>query len=238
MGIGAGAQDGDVLLTSGKLSKQSTKVLFRFCGLPRWTHIIRCHPPTVTYAACELVDRLALNCLKDLLGLDTATVGRLFDNPLFANDFLSAVPFTELAPMAYEACAGRVFEVPRTQSQKERASMHMTHIREAAITATVAPRVRVHAALLADITGRTWMECRANRAEYFIRLRSGLTGEVPHPADQRGRPRLCVRTPLHCRSIRDPCPGLQARTGIQLGVETRSRERDLQICSPTIRFPA
>ena len=84
-----------------QVERHCSYTLFRYCGLPRWTHLTRTHTPETSSSANELVDDLARQCLTTLMGGDTTLKVRLFSNPIHANDLLASVSFVKLAPMAY-----------------------------------------------------------------------------------------------------------------------------------------
>jgi len=66
-----------------QVDRQCSYTLFRYCGLPRWTHLTRTHTPDTSSSANELVDDLARQCLTTLMGGDITQRIRLFGNPLF-----------------------------------------------------------------------------------------------------------------------------------------------------------
>ena len=152
-----------------QLNFQCQYPLLRYCGLPRWTHVTRCHSATVTTSANEYVDQLARNCIGRLLGCDTGAMSQLFSNPLFAADLFASVPFVDLAPMAYRASYDGVFNLAQARSQKDFIEEHLTSLRAGMLSSSTAAIHSVHMAYFLDKGSRLWMECRPNRAEYFMR---------------------------------------------------------------------
>ena len=151
------------------LDRQCVYALFRYCGLPRWTHIVRCHTPEVTLPANEFVDDWARSCVGVLLGCGTTTMSRLFGNPLFTVDLLAGVPFTELAPAAYQACHDGASGIAEAPSQHELTTALLQKIRASALADDVTPLSKVHTSYLLDTTSRLWLECLPNRGEYIMR---------------------------------------------------------------------
>ena len=154
-----------------QVDRQCSYTLFRYCGLPRWTHITRTHTPDTSRSANELVDDLARKCLVTLMGGDPTLEARLFSNPLFTSDLLASVSFAKLAPMAYEACLNGVNDIPETPSQHDlvKKFMNTERITWLAELETKDPRAIVHAIMLTLKGSRQWLECRPNRGEYFMR---------------------------------------------------------------------
>ena len=154
-----------------QVDRQCSYTLFRYCGLPRWTHITRTHTPDTSRSANELVDDLARKCLVTLMGGDPTLEARLFSNPLFTSDLLASVSFAKLAPMAYEACLNGVNGIPETPSQHDlvKKFMNTERITWLAELETKDPRAIVHAIMLTLKGSRQWLECRPNRGEYFMR---------------------------------------------------------------------
>ena len=153
-----------------KLDRQVVYALFRYCGLPRWNHIIRCHAPEVTMPANELVDKYARRCLMTLLGCGSGAGNLLFDNPLFTGDLLASIPFSELAPLAWKAATEGVDGVANAPMQHDLVAAHLVATRAGLIpTSGASPVARVHASLLLDVGSRRWLECYPSRAEYAMR---------------------------------------------------------------------
>lgn len=150
------------------LQVQSAYVLFRHCGVPRWTHITRCHTPHVSRAANERVDSMARSCMVHLIGGGCGMKENPLDNPFFAGDLLGLIPFVDLAPLAYGACHDGVFGPPNAPSQHNR----MTDFIKAAAavhTESRDPLNFVHERQLKAPGSRLWLECRPNRPEYMMR---------------------------------------------------------------------
>jgi hypothetical protein len=151
------------------LDRQMVYCLFRYCGLPRWNHIVRCHPPEVSGPANELVDALARRCLTSLLGTRPSTTGSLFENPLFTAELMASLSFSELAPLAYRSCVDGVNRDPSALSQHDRVAQAIQNKRESFRSDNVSPWMRVLTAQLLDTKSRRWLECRPNRNEYIMR---------------------------------------------------------------------
>ena len=153
-----------------KLERQCSYTLFRYCGLPRWTHFTRTHNPVTSSTANGRVDELACRCLATLMGGDPALKDRLFANSLFASDLLASVSFVKLAPLAYAACLNGVNGVPNTPSQHDLVGKFMIEERAAWLKEkeNMDPRALVHATMLSAKGSRLWLECRPNRGEYFM----------------------------------------------------------------------
>ena len=154
-----------------QVDRQCSYTLFRYCGLPRWTHLTRTHTPDTSSSANELVDDLARQCLTTLMGGDLTQRDLLFANPLFSSDLLASVSFAKLAPLAYEACLNGVNGIPDTPSQHDLVKDFMNTERSTwlATKEITDPRAAVHSNMLTLKGSRLWMECRPNRGEYFMR---------------------------------------------------------------------
>lgn len=154
-----------------QVERHCSYTLFRYCGLPRWTHLTRTHTPETSSSANELVDDLARQCLTTLMGGDTTLKVRLFSNPIHASDLLASVSFVKLAPMAYAACLNGVNGIPDTPSQHDLVKIFINKERTTWLSENkdMDPRAVVHARMLTLRGSRLWLECRPNRGEYFIR---------------------------------------------------------------------
>jgi len=153
-----------------KVDRQVAQNLFRWCGIPRWTHLVRTHHPEATKAASAEVDKSARRCVTKLFGGDSDVEAYLFNNKIFTG-CLTSVPFVELAPMAYGACVDGVNNLPRAKSQKERtAEYYKAVIAEwkSSPDATVA-RKKVLVSCLISSSRSAWVNCRPNRPEYKMR---------------------------------------------------------------------
>eukprot|EP00759_Apiculatamorpha_spiralis_P009013 PhF_6_TR15908/c2_g1_i4/m.24560 len=92
-----------------EVEPQCAMPLIRSCGLPRWNHFLRCHPPEVTAAANVLVDKSVSHVMQVLLGVEDGVWECLSKNKLFTVDFTPFPGFTALAGEAYATCHAGVF---------------------------------------------------------------------------------------------------------------------------------
>jgi hypothetical protein len=154
------------------LDRQCAYVLFRYCGIPRWNHFLRCHSPQVTHPASELVDEYARRCLAALFGGESYAGFPLFENTFYTGDLLASVSFVDLAPLAYEASHMGVFNPTEATPQhakveaflKERFTSWQSNLQP-----STSAREKVLFTQLATKGSRLWLECRPNRGEHFMR---------------------------------------------------------------------
>jgi hypothetical protein len=218
--------------------------LFRYCGIPRWNHLVRCHPPAVSYQANELVDEEARRCLAKLAGgLDFG--GHVFDNTLFTCDLLASIPFVDLAPLAYSACVDGIHSPEKAIPQNVRVRAHLEDVRKKWLSrATETSRSdasRVHLDQLSAQGSRLWLECRPNRGEYIMRL---VDWEVAFRARYLVPP---TNDDIHSCVCGYQCPSedfvvhaldCNKVGGVHLGFKARPRERRQQKRTSPIQFPS
>jgi hypothetical protein len=158
------------------LDRQCAVPLLRGCGIPRWTHYVRCHDPEASAEANGRVDYGVGKCVAGLLGVSEDQVFSLFGNPFFTKDFLGTLPFALVAPLAYKACHDGVFGTPGAQDQhtlvdREYGKLLNRWEQDALGSATA----RVHRASLSCPGNRLWVNCHPNRPEYCMRAQEWET---------------------------------------------------------------